>query len=123
VLQLKHIRYDAPVGLSYLLFLNLPADAKNPDHTHPSFIGTLGFFGGAEHDDHGVRSEAGLTDEYDVTRVVQRLGAPGDLVVSALPSLPVVPEGRKDLQALRERMKPKGNPRFGEITLLRLKAE
>lgn len=122
VLQLKDIRYDAPVGLSYLLFLNLPADAKNPDHTHPSFIGTLGFFGPAEHG-RGARSEGGLSQEYDVTRAVRRLGALDDMVVSAVPSLPVVPEGRKDLLELRERMKPNGNPRFGVISLLRLKAK
>jgi tyrosinase len=123
VLQLKDIHYDAPVGLSYLLFLDLPADAKQPDHTHPSFIGTLGFFGGSEHGDRAEKTAAGLTQEYDVTRVMRRLGAGRDLVVTAVPSLPVVPADRKDLQALRARLKPSGDPRFGEITLLRLKAQ
>jgi len=116
VLRLLDIRYDAPVGVTYLLFLNLPPDARNPDQTDPSFIGTLGFFGGSH---HGAAMEAGLAEEYDITRVAHRLRLSGDLVVSAFPSLPVVPEGRKDLQALRDRLRPNGNPRFGEIVLQR----
>jgi len=123
VLQLKDIQYDAPVGITYLLFLNLPADVRNPDHTHPSFIGTLGFFGGTRHANHGGEAAAGVTEEYDVTRVVRRQGISGDVVLTAIPSLPIVPADRKDLQALVARMKPNGNPRFGEIVLLRVKAE
>jgi tyrosinase len=123
ILQLKDIQFDAPVGVTYLLFLNLPADARNPDHTHPSFIGTLGFFGAGKHGTHGADASQGLAEEYDVTRVARRLNATGDLVLTAIPSLPVIPEGRKDLQALVDRLKPHGNPRFGEIVLLRVKAE
>lgn len=123
VLQLNGVQYDAPVGVTYLLFLNLPADARNPDHTHPNFIGTLGFFGSTHHADKGSNLAAGVSEEYDVTRVVRRLGLAGDWVLSAIPSLPVVPEDRKDLQALVNKMKPSGNPRLGEIALLRVRAE
>lgn len=85
VLQFQDVRYDSPVGVSYLLFLNLPADARNPDHAHPNFIGTPGFLGGVQHGDLGVTAAEGLTEEYDVTR--------------------------KDLQELLSQLKPCGNPR------------
>ncbi len=121
VLQLKNIEYDEPVGVTYLLFLNLPADAVSPDHTHPSFVGTLGFFGGSAH--HGAEPDAGIAEEYDITRIIRRTGMPDRLVVTALPSLPTAPPDRKDLQELIAKMKAKGNPRFEEIVLLRVRAE
>lgn len=122
VLQLKNIEYDEPVGVTYLLFLNLAAaaEARNPDHTHPSFIGTLGFFGGSH---HAGEPATGVAEEYDVTRVIRREGIPDRLVLTAIPSLPTAPEDRKDLQELIAKIKAKGNPRFGEIVLLRVRAE
>jgi hypothetical protein len=122
-LRLKDIRYDAPVGLTYLLFLNLPSDAKQPDHTHPNFIGTLGFFGGMDHKGHQGHegSSAGQTEEYDITRVARRIGLSGEQFrVTAIPSLPTVPEAREDLRKLRDQMTPHGNPRFEEIEVLRI---
>ncbi len=118
ILQLRNIQYDGPVGITYMLFLNLPADAKNPDHTHPNFIGTLGFFGG-----HHGASDAGLQEDYDVTAVVQRMGAVGELKLTIVPSYPRVPPDRKDLEAVVAKMKPQGNPRFGEIALVRQRVE
>ncbi|HKQ97931.1 MAG TPA: tyrosinase family protein [Candidatus Polarisedimenticolia bacterium] len=118
ILQVSEIRYDAPVGLTYLLFLNLPAGDRNPGPAHPGFIGTLGFFGG---DHHAAGAGEGLSVEYDITRVARRIGLSGDLVISALPSLPEVPEDRKDLQALRDRMRPEGHPSFGQVTLSRVR--
>jgi tyrosinase-like protein/polyphenol oxidase-like protein len=123
VLQLQEIQYDQPVGVSYLLFLNLPADAKNPDHTHPNFIGTLGFFGKTEGPGHKGASEGGLAEEYDVTAVLQRLGPTEDLRLSVVPSYPSVPADRKDLQALVAKLKPQGNPRFGKMVLIKQRIE
>jgi tyrosinase len=125
LLQIRGIRYDEPVGVTYLLFLNLPEGpegTEKPDHTHPSFVGTLGFFGTAEGTGH-AEEEEGVAEQYDVTRVVRRLGMPERLVVSILPSLPEAPAERKDLQELVARMAPKGNPRFGSIALLKLEAK
>jgi tyrosinase len=115
ILQLQDIEYDRPVGVSYLLFLNLPADAKAPDHTHPNFIGTLGFFGKTDKGE----APGGLGEEYDVTAVLQRLGTTDDLRLSLVPSYPTVPADRKDLQALVAKLKPQGNPRFGRMVLVR----
>jgi len=118
ILQLRNVQYDGPVGVTYLLFLNLPSDAKNPDHTHPNFAGTLGFFGG-----HNGASQPGLQEDYDVTALMQRIGAVDDLQLTILPSLPRVPADRKDLQDLVAKLKPQGNPRFGEIALVRQRTE
>jgi tyrosinase-like protein/polyphenol oxidase-like protein len=118
ILQLRNIQYDQPVGVTYLLFLNLPPDVKNADHKHPAFIGTLGFFGKTT---DGAATE-GLTEDYDVTEVIQRLGSL-DLRLTVLPSRPIAPEGRRDIQKLIDELKPKGNPRFGEIVLLRQRIE
>jgi tyrosinase len=115
ILQLQDIQYDRPVGVSYMLFLNLPADAKAPDHTHPNFIGTLGFFGKTE---KGAAPES-LSEEYDVTAVLQRLGTTDDLRLSVVPSYPTVPGDRKDLQEALAKLKPQGNPRFGRMVLVR----
>lgn len=115
ILQLQDIQYDRPVGVSYLLFLNLPADAKAPDHTHPNFIGTLGFFGKTE---KGAAPEA-LSEEYDVTAVLQRLGTTDDLRLSLVPSYPTVPGDRKDLQEMVAKLKPQGSPRFARMVLVR----
>jgi hypothetical protein len=41
ILQLQDIQYDSPVGVSYMLFLNLPDGAQDPDQTNPNYIGTL----------------------------------------------------------------------------------
>jgi Common central domain of tyrosinase/Polyphenol oxidase middle domain len=123
ILQLRDIQYDRPVGVSYLLFLNLPPDAKNPDHTHPNFIGTLGFFGKTESPGHKGASEGGLAEDYDITAVLQRLGATDDLRLTVLPSYPPVPADRKDLQALVAKLKPQGNPRFGEMVVVRQRIE
>jgi tyrosinase len=122
ILQLRNIQYDRPVGVSYLLFLNLPADARNPDHTHPNFIGTLGFFGKTEGPGHKGATEGGLTEDYDVTAVVRRLGTE-DLRLTIVPSYPAVPPGRKDLEALVAKLKPQGNPRFGEMVIVRQRIE
>jgi tyrosinase len=119
ILQLLDIQYDRPVGVSYLLFLNLPADAKAPDHTHPNFIGTLGFFGRTEKG----QAPGGLGEEYDVTAVLQRLGTADDLRLSLVPSYPTVPADRKDLQDLVTKLKPQGNPRFGRMVLVRQRIE
>ena len=119
ILQLFEIQYDRPVGVSYLLFLNLPPDAKAPDHTHPNFIGTLGFFGKTDAPGHPGMSEGGLAEEYDVTAVVQRLGATDELRLSAVPSYPSAPADRPDLQGLVTKLKPQGNPRFGRVVILR----
>jgi len=113
VLQLRNIQYDGPVGVTYLLFLNLPAEAQNPDHTHPNFVGTLGFFGG-----HHGASEPGLEEDYDVTAVLQRGGATDDLKLTMIPSYPRVPADRKDLQDTVAKLKPRGNPRFSELALV-----
>jgi hypothetical protein len=122
VIQLRNIDYDQPVGITYLVFLNLPADARNPDHTHPNFIGTLGFFGKHESPSH-EHGDEGLTEDYDVTAVVRKTGSLDDLRLTFIPSLPTAPADRKDLQELIARMKPQGNPRFGEVVLLRLASE
>ena len=120
-LRISDIRFDAPVGLTYLVFLNLPdADRAKADSTHPSYVGTLGFFGA--HPAAGGHVHEGGTEEYDVTRVVKRLGGLDKLDVTILPSLPRIPAGRADLAALVARKKPKGNPRFGAVTLLRTAA-
>ena len=122
VLQLRNIDYDQPVGITYLVFLNLPADARNPDHTHPNFIGTLGFFGKHDSPNH-EHGDEGLTEDYDITAVVRKTGSLDDLRLTFIPSLPTAPADRKDLQELIARMKPQGNPRFGEVVLLRLASE
>jgi tyrosinase len=119
ILQLQEIQYDRPVGVSYLLFLNLPADAKDPDHTHPNFIGTLGFFGQTERGSHPGASEGGLAEEYDVTQVVRQLPAGAELQLTAIPSYPTVPADRPDLQAILTKHKPQGNPRFGRMVLIK----
>ena len=119
ILQLQDIQYDRPVGVSYMLFLNLPADAKAPDHTHPNFIGTLGFFGRTEKG----QAPGGLGEEYDVTAVLQRLGTTEDLRLSLVPSYPTVPADRKDLQEMLAKHKPQGNPRFGRMVLIRQRIE
>jgi tyrosinase len=119
IIQLKNIQYDEPVGLTYLLFLNLPADTRDPDHTHPSFIGTLGFFGKT---DHAHVSSEGQAYDYDVTRTLQKVGV-GDLRLTIVPSYPRVPSDRPDLQRLVAEMRPGGNPRFEEITILRVRVQ
>jgi tyrosinase-like protein/polyphenol oxidase-like protein len=123
ILQLRGIQYDRPVGVSYLLFLNLPEDARNPDHTHPNFIGTLGFFGKTEGPGHRGASEGGLAEDYDVTPVLQRLGPTADLRLTLIPSYPTAPPDRKDLQDLVAKLKPQGNPRFREMVIVRQRIE
>ena len=123
ILQLDDIEYDEPVGVTFLLFLNLPADAQNPDQNDPHFIGTLGFFGTAKSSHHGAEAAAGVAEQYDITRLLQRTGMPDRLVVTVLPSLPTAPPDRKDLQELIAKMKAKGNPRIGAIVLMRTRPE
>ena len=124
VLQLRNIDYDVPVGVTYLVFLNLPPGDKKADHTHPNFIGTLGFFGKHESSEHTHGGEdEGLTEDYDITALVEKAGGVDDLRLTFIPSLPQAPPGRKDMQESIARMKPQGNPRFGEVVLLRLAAE
>lgn len=118
VLQLNDIRFDAPVGMTYLLFLNVPSDATNLDSNHSHYIGTLGFFG--QHGREGHAAGGGVSEHYDITRVLQKIKPAGDLVITAIPSRPTAPANRKDLQEQVAAMKPKGNPRFGEIVLLRV---
>ncbi len=120
ILQLKDVQYDAPVGLTYMLFFNLPEGRPNPDHTDPSFIGTLGFFGKTE---HGHGGGEGVTRDLDVTKVVQNLKDISVLRLSVVPSYPGVSAERKDLQKMVAEMKPEGNPRFSQIVLLRLRYE
>lgn len=119
-LELRGVRFDAPVGVTYLLFLNLPAGAKNPDHTHPNFLGTLGFFGhhAAAASGHH-ESGAGATEAYDITELVKRLGKLTDLKLTLVPSYPELPPDRKDLVELRKAMKPAGEPRIAEIAIIR----
>jgi tyrosinase len=123
ILQLRNIQYDQPVGVSYLLFLNLPADAKDPDYTSPNFIGTLGFFGKTEGPGHAGAREGGLSEDYDITDVVERLGSLDEVRVSVIPSYPRAPADRKDLQDLVSKLKPQGNPRFGQIVIIRQRIE
>lgn len=124
VLQLRNIDYDQPVGVTYLIFLNLPPGDKKADHTHPNFIGTLGFFGKSESPQHAHGTEGeGLTEDYDITALVQKAGGVDDLRLTFIPSLPQAPPDRKDLQEMIARLKPQGNPRFGEVLLLRLASE
>ena len=124
ILQLRNIDYDQPVGVTYLVFLNLPPGEKKADHTHPNFIGTLGFFGKHDSSEHAHGGEdEGLTEDYDITALVEKAGGVDDLRLSFVPSLPQAPPGRKDMQESIARMKPQGNPRFGEVVLLRLAAE
>ncbi|HUF17833.1 MAG TPA: tyrosinase family protein [Thermoanaerobaculia bacterium] len=121
VLQLNGIEYDEPVGLTYLIFLNHPAGARL-DHEAPSFVGTLGFFGSARGLHHAAH-EHGVAEEYDITRVLSRMEVPEELVVSLVPSLPVAPSGREDLQRLIDEIEPKGRPRFRAISLLLIRME
>jgi tyrosinase len=123
ILQLRNIEYDAPVGITYLVFLNLPPNETKADHTHPNFIGTLGFFGKTESGSHQHGEGEGLTEEYDVTGLVQNTANVDDLKVTFVPSLPQAPPGRKDLQEQIARMKPQGNPRFSEMNLLRVSGD
>jgi Common central domain of tyrosinase/Polyphenol oxidase middle domain/Protein of unknown function (DUF_B2219) len=123
ILQLRNIQYDQPVGVSYLLFLNLPADAKDPDNSHPNFIGTLGFFGKTEGPGHKGAESTGLAEDYDITELIQRLGSADDLRISVIPSYPRAPADRKDLQDLVAKLKPKGNPRFGRMTIVKQRIE
>jgi hypothetical protein len=123
ILQLRNVQYDEPVGITYLLFLNLPPDAGMLDHLHPNFVGTLGFFGRHAAGAHADHASDGLIEEYDVTRMIRRLNLDDGFVLTAVPSLPALPPDRKDLRELISQMKPKGNPRFGEVVLLRVQAE
>jgi hypothetical protein len=45
------------------------------------------------------------------------------LKLTIVPSYPRVPPDRKDLEAVVAKMKPQGNPRFGEIALVRQRVE
>jgi hypothetical protein len=125
VLQLNDIHYDAPVGITYLLFVNLPDSERNPNHTHPRFVGTLGFFGSSDSvgGGHHQDMKGGFSEEYDITRVLKTLGAIHNFTITVIPSLPKAPAGRKDLQEMISRMKPHGNPRIGEIVILRHRLE
>jgi tyrosinase len=123
ILQLQDIQYDAPVGVSYMLFLNLPDGGPDPDHTSPNYIGTLGFFGKTESGTHPGMTEGGLSAEYDVTAVVQRLGSIDEIKLSAIPNYPKAPPDRPDLARAIAQLKPQGNPRFGRIILLKQKIE
>jgi tyrosinase len=121
ILQLRGVKFDKPVGVTYLLFLNLPANARSPDEKHPNFVGTLGFFGhggaaGAGHHDH---AEEGTTESYDITELVKRLGKIADLKLTIVPSYPAVPADRKDLADLVKKLKPAGEPRIAEIAILK----
>jgi hypothetical protein len=120
ILQLRNIEYDAPVGITYLVFLNLPPNETKADHTHPNFIGTLGFFGKSEGGSHQHGEGEGLTEEYDVTGLVKGTANVEDLKITFIPSLPQAPPDRKDLQEQIARMKPQGNPRFSEMSLIRV---
>lgn len=123
ILQLRNIQYDQPVGITYLVFLNLPPNETKADHTHPNFIGTLGFFGKMEGENHQHGEGEGLTEEYDVTGLLQKNANVEDLKITFIPSLPQAPPDRKDLQEQIARMKPQGNPRFGEMVLLKLSGD
>lgn len=122
-LELRDVRFDKPVGITYLVFLNLPANARKPDDKHPNFVGTLGFFGahgaaaadGGQHD-HGA---TGTTESYDITELVKRLGKITDLKLTLVPSYPEVPADRKDLADLVKKMKPAGAPRIAEVAILK----
>jgi hypothetical protein len=115
------VKFDQPVGVTYLLFLNLPATARQPDDKHPNFVGTLGFFGhaGAAGGAHHEHAEQGTTESYDITDLVKRLGKVADLKLTIVPSYPEVPADRKDLADMVKAMKPAGEPRIAEIAILK----
>jgi hypothetical protein len=124
ILQIKGIQYDEPVGMTYLLFINLPESVRNPDHTDPHFIGTLSFFGKADSsgsDHHGTLAE--FTEDYDITQVLQGLQSTANISLTIIPSYPTAPADRKDLQEMIAQMRPQGNPRFDEVVVLKFRVE
>ena len=123
ILQLQDIQYDSPVGVSYMLFLNLPDGAQDPDQTNPNYIGTLGFFGKTETGTHAGMTEGGLSAEYDVTAVDTAARIDRRDRLSAIPSYPKAPPDRPDLARAIAQLKPQGNPRFGRIVLVKQKIE
>jgi hypothetical protein len=124
VLQIKGIKFDEPVGVTYLLYLNLPGSVPDPDHNNPYFVGALGFFGRtgpSANSSHGA--PAGFTNNYDITQVLLRLGDVSNVRLIIIPSYPKAPAGREDIQKMIDAMKPKGNPRFDEVVVIKHRLE
>jgi hypothetical protein len=91
---------------------------------NPHFIGTLSFFGKADSSAGGHHGTlAGFTEDYDITQVLQHLQSPENISLTIIPSYPSAPADRRDLQEMIAQMKPQGNPRFDEVTVIKFRVE
>jgi hypothetical protein len=120
VLQIKGLQYDAPVGLNYVVYLNLPDSARTREDAAPYFVGTIGFFGNT-HSHAGDHHEmpAGFTANFDITELLLRLKDTDNFRLTIVPDYPKAPPGRADVQRMIDAMKPKGNPRFDEVVMIK----
>lgn len=86
VLQFTGI--EAGQGAYYEIYVNLPANAKDPQPTSPHFAGILSPFGKPHHTEARP-----VTTRVDVTRTVERLRTAGLLGASPTLKLTFVPRG------------------------------
>ena len=62
---------------------------------------------------------AGFTANFDITELLLRLKDTENFRVTIVPDYPKAPLGRADVQRMIDAMKPKGNPRFDEVVVVK----
>ena len=108
-LIVKNLKADAPPGIVYDLYLDLPAGAKG-DKMTPHFIGTINFFDAVRHGDgHEKMAQKGPERfyQFDITNLARTLH--GKNLLAASPTVTIAPAGTPA---------EKANPVIGEIYIV-----
>jgi tyrosinase len=108
-LIVKDLQADAPPGILYHLYLELPEGAKGDKRT-PHLVGTINFFDAVRHSEgHEKKAQKGPERfyQFDITNLARTLDAKKLLTTS--PTLTIAPAGTPA---------EKANPVIGEISVV-----
>jgi tyrosinase len=108
-LLVKNLQADAPPGILYHLYLELPEGAKG-DKLTPHFVGTINFFDAVRHADAHAKKDQKDPErfyQFDITNLARTLDAKKLLMAS--PTLTIAPAGTPA---------EKANPVIGEISIV-----
>jgi hypothetical protein len=104
-LVIRDLRTNTPPGVTYSIYLDLPADAT-PEVARKHFVGTFNFFNASVAPDPAKATKSDRFQSFDVTQLLKSLAAAGKLGEKVV--VTVVPDELPD---------PQAKPRIGELTL------